>query len=60
MDEDARKRSVSAFVAEAIALEMELDKHVVVLGEDVGRMGGVFGSTRGLQRSFGSWRSHER
>ncbi len=51
-----RNRPVSAFVAEAIAQEMEADERVVVIGEDVGRMGGVFGATRGLQERFGPWR----
>jgi pyruvate dehydrogenase E1 component beta subunit len=41
-------------VAEAIEREMEHDPRILVLGEDVGRMGGVFGATRGLQRRFGS------
>jgi pyruvate dehydrogenase E1 component beta subunit len=35
---------------------MEADDRVLVLGEDVGRMGGVFGATRGLQDRFGIWR----
>jgi pyruvate dehydrogenase E1 component beta subunit len=48
-----RNRPTSAYVAEAIGLEMEADDRVLVLGEDVGRMGGVFGSTRDLQRRFG-------
>lgn len=51
-----RNRPTSAFIAEAIQLEMEQDEKIVVLGEDVGRMGGVFGSTRGLQKLFGDWR----
>jgi acetoin:2,6-dichlorophenolindophenol oxidoreductase subunit beta len=51
-----RNRPVSAFIAEAIEHEMEADGRVVVLGEDVGRMGGVFGATRGLQKRFGPWR----
>jgi pyruvate/2-oxoglutarate/acetoin dehydrogenase E1 component len=52
----SRNRPVSAFIAEAIAHEMEADQQVLVLGEDVGRMGGVFGATRGLQKRFGTWR----
>jgi len=35
---------------------MEADPNIVVLGEDVGAMGGVFGTTRDLQRRFGEWR----
>ncbi len=48
-----RNRNVSQYVAEAIDLEMERDPRILVLGEDVGRMGGVFGSTRGLQERYG-------
>ncbi len=33
--------------------EMERDKRVIVLGEDVGREGGVFRVTDGLQQKFG-------
>lgn len=51
-----RNRPTSVFVAEAIGLEMERDEKIVVLGEDVGRMGGVFGSTRDLQKRFGETR----
>jgi pyruvate/2-oxoglutarate/acetoin dehydrogenase E1 component len=51
-----RNRNVSVYIAEAIGLEMELDERIVVLGEDVGRLGGVFGATRNLQRRFGERR----
>ena len=37
----------------ALREEMEKDKRVVVLGEDVGREGGVFRVTDGLQQKFG-------
>ncbi|WCK54081.1 alpha-ketoacid dehydrogenase subunit beta [Aneurinibacillus sp. Ricciae_BoGa-3] len=40
-------------LAEAIALEMERDPNVFVLGEDVGKYGGIFGSTEGLLDRFG-------
>jgi 2-oxoisovalerate dehydrogenase E1 component beta subunit len=40
----------------ALYEEMARDERVVVLGEDVGRKGGVFGATRGLQREFGPLR----
>jgi len=36
--------------------EMERDERVMVLGEDVGRSGGVFRATDGLQRRFGDER----
>jgi pyruvate dehydrogenase E1 component beta subunit len=48
-----RNVNVSQCVAEAINLEMDRDASVVMLGEDIGRSGGVFGTTRGLQRQFG-------
>ena len=43
-------------VQEAIRQEMERDSRVMVLGEDVGRKGGVFGATRGLFDKFGGER----
>jgi acetoin:2,6-dichlorophenolindophenol oxidoreductase subunit beta len=50
---EMRDRPVSAFISEAISHEMKADERVLVLGEDVGRMGGVFGATRILQRRYG-------
>ena len=40
----------------ALAHEMEQDKSVVALGEDVGTNGGVFRATDGLQAKFGKER----
>jgi 2-oxoisovalerate dehydrogenase E1 component beta subunit len=40
-------------VNEALRLEMRRDRDVVVLGEDVGKFGGVFRATQGLQDEFG-------
>ena len=40
----------------ALAEEMERDERVWMLGQDVGRMGGVFGVTRGLHERFGAAR----
>lgn len=40
-------------MAEAIAQEMEKNNEVFVLGEDVGKYGGIFGSTEGLLDKFG-------
>ena len=37
----------------AMRVEMERDKRVMVIGEDVGRSGGVFRATEGLQELFG-------
>jgi 2-oxoisovalerate dehydrogenase E1 component beta subunit len=36
--------------------EMRRDERVMILGEDVGAKGGVFGATEGLQAEFGEWR----
>ncbi len=41
-------------VNDALRTEMRRDASVVVLGEDVGRFGGVFRATQGLQQEFGS------
>src|SRR5437588_6688260 len=43
-------------VRAAIAEEMERDEWVLVLGEDVGKKGGVFGATDGLYARFGESR----
>ena len=43
-------------VARALREEMERDERVMILGEDVGAKGGVFGVTDGLQKQFGEWR----
>ncbi|MGI8930289.1 MAG: alpha-ketoacid dehydrogenase subunit beta, partial [Candidatus Limnocylindria bacterium] len=40
----------------AIDEEMENDERVMVLGEDVGRKGGVFGATEGLWAKYGDKR----
>src|SRR4029077_3246176 len=37
--------------------EMEADPRVFCLGEDVGRQGGAFGATKGLQQKYGAMRS---
>lgn len=46
--------NISQAIAESLRLEMEADERVLVIGEDVGQQGGVFGSTRGLHRAFGA------
>ena len=40
-------------VNDALHVEMERDPSVLVMGEDVGRLGGVFRATVGLQERFG-------
>ncbi len=51
-----RKITASQAVAESLMQEMERDDTVVLLGEDVGRSGGVFGSSRNLLERFGPMR----
>src|SRR4051812_34689675 len=41
-------------VNDALRIEMRRDKNVVVLGEDVGKFGGVFRATAGLYDEFGA------
>src|SRR5829696_1983289 len=43
-------------IHEGLAEEMRSDESVMVLGEDVGRAGGVFRVTQGLQEEFGAER----
>ncbi len=52
----ARKLTLAAAIAEAIAQEMERDPEVFVLGEDVAKYGGIFGATQGLLAKFGKGR----
>ena len=40
-------------VNDALYVEMERDSSVLVIGEDVGKLGGVFRATAGLQERFG-------
>ena len=47
---------VSRLISEAINIEMELDEKILLFGEDVGKLGGVFASTIGLQKKFGDKR----
>jgi 2-oxoisovalerate dehydrogenase E1 component beta subunit len=51
----AEMRMIEA-VRAAIGEEMERDDRVLVMGEDVGRKGGVFGATDGLYARFGEAR----
>ena len=43
-------------VTQAIREEMERDRKVFILGEDVGKKGGVFKATQGLFEQFGEER----
>ncbi len=48
-----RQLDFAEAIREAIRQEMKRDKTVFVLGEDVGKFGGIFGCTKGLQEEFG-------
>ena len=51
-----RLLTIPEAVAEALKLEMRADESVVVLGEDIAEVGGIFGCTSGLHQEFGSER----
>ena len=51
-----RELDFAEAIREAIRQEMTRDKTVFVLGEDVGKYGGIFGCTKGLQEEFGESR----
>ena len=48
-----RETSYSRAINEALAEEMRRDERVFMMGQDIGKLGGVFGLTRGLQEEFG-------
>ena len=52
----SRRLTTARAIAEGIAQEMERDSSVVVLGEDIGKYGGIFGATGGLLDQFGPQR----
>lgn len=51
----AQKTMIQA-ITEALEQEMERDEDILVFGEDVGKNGGVFRATAGLQEKFGEER----
>src|SRR5262249_44590272 len=51
-----RTMTVLEALNDAMHVEMANDERVVVFGEDVGRKGGLFGTTAGLQEKFGEQR----
>jgi pyruvate dehydrogenase E1 component beta subunit len=51
-----RTITYSKAIAEALDEEMERDSSVVLMGEDVGKMGGIFGATPGLYDKYGEER----
>lgn len=52
----SRTLSMAAAISEALAQAMAADERVFVMGEDVGRYGGIFGATGGLFDRFGAQR----
>ena len=51
-----RKLTMAQAISEAIGQEMERDPKVFVMGEDIGKYGGIFGATGGLLARFGKER----
>ena len=51
--QSGRRLTVTRAAAEALAQEMRRDPTVFVMGEDIAKLGGVFGNTRGLLDEFG-------
>jgi len=49
----SREATYAVAIAEAIAIEMERDPSVFLVGEEVGEFGGVFTTSRGLIERFG-------
>ena len=51
-----RQITMRQAIAEAIEEEMKRDSTVFLMGEDIGKWGGIFGQTLGLYRKFGGER----
>ena len=51
-----KKITYAQAITEAIDEEMQRDKDVILLGEDVGILGGNFKATVGLYEKYGEWR----
>ena len=49
----SRPLSMTEAIAEALQQEMERDERVFLIGEDVARIGGIFGCSRGLLERYG-------
>jgi pyruvate/2-oxoglutarate/acetoin dehydrogenase E1 component len=54
--ETERKLGFVAAVREALDLELEADPDVILIGEDIGRVGGLFRATEGLYERYGGER----
>ncbi|KAF5058400.1 2-oxoisovalerate dehydrogenase subunit beta [anaerobic digester metagenome] len=55
----SKKLSISKAIGEALHEEMARDENVIILGEDMGKMGNVFGITVGFQKEFGEHRVYD-
>jgi len=53
---EQREITYSQAINEALREEMLRDKNIIVLGEDVAQLGGIFGVTKGLLKEFGEER----
>jgi pyruvate dehydrogenase E1 component beta subunit len=53
---ETRELDFAEAIREAIRQEMIRDKSLILMGEDVGKFGGIFGCTKGLQAEFGEER----
>ena len=56
VESNMREITYAQAVSEAIDEEMARDENVVLLGEDVGIIGGNFKATVGLREKYGDWR----
>lgn len=56
MSKNTEKLTLIQGITQALKQEMETDESILVLGEDVGRDGGVFRATDGLIEAFGEER----
>jgi pyruvate/2-oxoglutarate/acetoin dehydrogenase E1 component len=48
-----RRLTIAKAMSEALSQAMQTDPNVLVLGEDIAKLGGVFGTTQGLLDRFG-------
>lgn len=51
-----RRLGFVAAIREALDLELEADPNVILMGEDIGRVGGLFRATEGLYERYGAER----
>jgi len=53
------EKTYAAAIRDVMAEELRRDKNVFLMGEDIGKQGGIFGCTRGLIDEFGPERIRE-